>query len=153
MADVDVRAVAHTFAAGNRIRLDVTSSNFPKLDRNPNVAMRVAEATEADVQTASQTVYHDVRSPSRFTSDARGELVVFRPYPATAIDARNARRTPDRNRSRPNRPSDYLEQLSCDTLARRKRRSAPFRTDLREASHTTVATTAATEPNITYVCL
>lgn len=63
--DVDVREVAHTFAAGHRIRLDVASSNFPKLDRNPNAAVPVAEATEADMQTASQTVYHDVRRPSR----------------------------------------------------------------------------------------
>lgn len=63
--DVDVREVAHTFAAGHRIRLDVASSDFPKLDRNPNAAVPVAEATEADMQTATQTVRHDVRHPSR----------------------------------------------------------------------------------------
>lgn len=64
---VELRDVAHTFAPGHRIRLDVTSSNFPKLDRNPNAAMPVAEAMESDMQTADQTLHHDADRPSRVT--------------------------------------------------------------------------------------
>jgi len=62
---VDLRDVAHTFQAGHRIRLGVTSSNFPKLDRNPNAAVPVAEATADDMTTAAQTLYHDADRPSR----------------------------------------------------------------------------------------
>lgn len=62
---VELRDVAHTFAAGHRLRLDVTSSNFPKLDRNPNAAIPVAEATEDDMTTATNTLHHDADRPSR----------------------------------------------------------------------------------------
>ncbi|MER6350848.1 CocE/NonD family hydrolase [Streptomyces sp. NPDC001634] len=47
---------AWRFAAGHRIRVHITSSNFPHLDRHPNVAGRVAEATHC--RTAQQTVWH-----------------------------------------------------------------------------------------------
>lgn len=63
--EIDVRPVAHTFQAGHRIRLDVTSSNFPALDRNPNGTVPIAEATENDMQTATQTLYHDTEQPSK----------------------------------------------------------------------------------------
>lgn len=55
---IDLRPVAHTFRPGHRIRLDITSSNFPKLDRNPNAAIPVATATEEDMGPATQTVHH-----------------------------------------------------------------------------------------------
>ncbi|WP_424008973.1 CocE/NonD family hydrolase [Haloferax denitrificans] len=62
---VDLRPVAHTFESGHRIRLDVTSSNFPKLDRNPNTAITVSRATEEDMQTATQTLHRSSNYPSR----------------------------------------------------------------------------------------
>lgn len=46
-------------APGDRLRLDVSSSNFPRFDRNPNSAVEPALATEADFVIAQQTVFHD----------------------------------------------------------------------------------------------
>ena len=69
---IDLRPVAHTFRPGHRIRLDVTSSNFPKLDRNPNAAIPVATATEADMQPATQTIHHSPQRRSRVTLPLTG---------------------------------------------------------------------------------
>ncbi|MFC6723431.1 CocE/NonD family hydrolase [Halobium palmae] len=68
---IELRPVAHTFKSGHRLRVDVTSSNFPKLDRNPNAAIPVARATEDEMQTAEQTIYHDSDRPSRITLPVR----------------------------------------------------------------------------------
>ncbi len=47
---LDLGATSNRFAAGHRIRLDISSSNFPKTEPNPN--------------PARNTVYHDARRPS-----------------------------------------------------------------------------------------
>lgn len=51
------------FKAGHRIRLEVSSSNFPRYDRNPNTGGDIA--TERKVIVAKQTVYHGQQIPSR----------------------------------------------------------------------------------------
>ena len=48
--------------AGHRMRLEISSSNFPRFDRNPNTGRPVADDTE--LRGALQTVYHDRRHPS-----------------------------------------------------------------------------------------
>lgn len=63
--DIDLVATAYVFAAGHRLRLDVSSSNFPKFDRNPNAPIAVAEAGFADLVTATNTVWHDSARASR----------------------------------------------------------------------------------------
>jgi putative CocE/NonD family hydrolase len=63
--EVDLVATAYVFAAGHRLRLDVSSSNFPKFDRNPNAAVPVADARPADLVVATNTVWHDSTRPSR----------------------------------------------------------------------------------------
>jgi hypothetical protein len=50
------------FQKGHRIRMEISSSNFPRFDRNPNTGGAVADATE--LRKATQTVYHDARRPS-----------------------------------------------------------------------------------------
>lgn len=45
------------------VRLDVTSSNFPKFDRNPNTGEEPLAATE--FRAVRQTVHHSRRHPSR----------------------------------------------------------------------------------------
>ena len=55
--------VAHTFRAGRRLRLEVTSSNFPRFDRNLNtggLSRGVPNGSEslADARVAHQTVLH-----------------------------------------------------------------------------------------------
>ena len=44
----------------DRLRVDVSSSNFPRFDRNPNSTVEPAFATEADFVVAQQTVFHDL---------------------------------------------------------------------------------------------
>ncbi|SNX94601.1 hypothetical protein SAMN06893097_101398 [Geodermatophilus sabuli] len=63
--EVDLVATAYVFAAGHRLRLDVSSSNFPKFDRNPNAAVPVADARPSDLVVATNTVWHDSTRPSR----------------------------------------------------------------------------------------
>jgi putative CocE/NonD family hydrolase len=52
----------HRFAAGHRVRVEVSSSNFPHFDRNPNNGKPFGEDDE--LVTASQTVFHDSARPS-----------------------------------------------------------------------------------------
>ncbi len=51
------------FKRGHRIRLQVTSSFFPHLDRNPNTGR--PSAIESRLVPARQTLFHDARRPSR----------------------------------------------------------------------------------------
>lgn len=62
---VDLVATANVFAAGHRIRLEVSSSNFPRFDRNTNTGGVMADQTEADLRQAVNRVFHDRRHPSR----------------------------------------------------------------------------------------
>lgn len=50
---------SNLFKAGHRIRLHLTSSNFPRFNRNLNSGKAMADETEADVRVANQTIYHD----------------------------------------------------------------------------------------------
>jgi hypothetical protein len=57
--EVDLIATANVFKAGHRIRVEVSSSNFPRFDRNPNNGGVIAAATASDLTTARQRVFHD----------------------------------------------------------------------------------------------
>jgi putative CocE/NonD family hydrolase len=59
---IDAGVTANVFRAGHRLRLEVSSSNFPRFDRNPNTGTRVAD--EVKLRVATQTVYHDAQHPS-----------------------------------------------------------------------------------------
>ena len=60
---IDVGATSNVFLAGHRIRLDISSSNFPRFDRNPNTGGTFGE--EGKLLRAIQTVFHDAQHPSR----------------------------------------------------------------------------------------
>jgi len=51
------------FKAGHRIRLEVSSSNFPRYVRNQNTGLPLGSS--AEMRKAQQTVYHDAEHPSR----------------------------------------------------------------------------------------
>jgi putative CocE/NonD family hydrolase len=53
---------SNVFKAGHRIRLDISSSNFPRFDVNPNTGGPLG--TERRVEVAQQAVYHDAEHPS-----------------------------------------------------------------------------------------
>ena len=57
--EVVLGSTSMLFRAGHRIRLQVSSSNFPRFSRHPNTAGDLAAATEADLRPALQTVFHD----------------------------------------------------------------------------------------------
>jgi putative CocE/NonD family hydrolase len=59
---IDLWATSNVFKAGHRIRVYVSSSNFPRFDRNRNTGERILEATRS--VKAHQTVYHDTEHPS-----------------------------------------------------------------------------------------
>jgi putative CocE/NonD family hydrolase len=59
---IDLWATSNVFRAGHRIRLEVSSSNFPRFDRNLNTGE--SAATSANLATASNTILHDTAHPS-----------------------------------------------------------------------------------------
>ena len=61
---IDLWATANVFKAGHRIRLDVSSSNFPRFDRNTNTGGTIAQEGEDAFRVADNTVYHDAQRPS-----------------------------------------------------------------------------------------
>lgn len=60
---IDLWPTSIVFLKGHRIRLEVSSSNYPRFDRNPNTGRAIA--TEEESINAKQTIYHDHRFLSR----------------------------------------------------------------------------------------
>ena len=56
--------LAHTFLPGHRIRLEISSSNFPRFDRNLNTGNEIGRDGPADAVIAMQQVFHDAERPS-----------------------------------------------------------------------------------------
>ena len=61
-ATIDLWATANVFRKGHRIRLDVSSSNFPMYDVNPNTGEPLGRHTR--LEAALNTVWHGVDRPS-----------------------------------------------------------------------------------------
>jgi uncharacterized protein len=59
--------VNHAFLRGHRIMVQVQSSWFPLVDRNPQKFIDINRATEADFQKATQRVYRSGNNRSRLT--------------------------------------------------------------------------------------
>jgi len=59
---IDLWATSNVFKAGHKIRLEISSSNFPRFDRNTNTGGVIAEDTE--LKPAVQTILHDAAHPS-----------------------------------------------------------------------------------------
>ena len=55
--EIDLWATSNVFKKGHRIRLDVTSSNFPRWDRNPNTGHGFG--VDAELAIAQQTILHN----------------------------------------------------------------------------------------------
>jgi putative CocE/NonD family hydrolase len=62
--DIDLVATSMVFKAGHRIRVEVSSSNFPRFDRNPNNGRLSADAHESTLVPARQVIFHDAERPS-----------------------------------------------------------------------------------------
>lgn len=55
--------LSHVFRAGHRIRIHITSSDFPRWDRNAGTG--APTGTDSTLRVAEQSVLHDVAHPSR----------------------------------------------------------------------------------------
>jgi putative CocE/NonD family hydrolase len=58
-------ATANVFLPGHRIRLEVSSCNFPRFDRNSNTGGEIASETVDQYQPAINGIFHDTAHPSR----------------------------------------------------------------------------------------
>jgi uncharacterized protein len=59
---IDLGVTGNVFRQGHRLRLEISSSNFPRFDRNPNTGHEFGADTE--LRTARQTIYHTHEYPS-----------------------------------------------------------------------------------------
>ena len=62
---IDLWATSNVFKQGHRIRVEVSSSNFPRFDRNPNTGKPIAD--EGELKPALQTILHNSQHPSHIT--------------------------------------------------------------------------------------
>lgn len=61
--EIGLGPTAYRFAPGESVRLEVSSSNFPKFERNLNTGR--LQAPETQIRTARQAVFHGPVRPSR----------------------------------------------------------------------------------------
>ncbi len=62
---IDLWATSHVLKAGHRLRVDISSSNFPRFDRNPNTGAPLGE--DDRLESAQQTILHTAAHPSHIT--------------------------------------------------------------------------------------
>ena len=65
LVEFELRDVFHRFLKGHRIMVQIQSSWFPLVDRNPGVFEDIYRASDADFRPTRQRVYH---TPGRVTS-------------------------------------------------------------------------------------
>ncbi len=60
--DIDLWVTSNLFKRGHQVRLEVSSSNFPRFDRNPNSGLPFG--TDEKLLPGRQTILHDRQHPS-----------------------------------------------------------------------------------------
>jgi hypothetical protein len=60
--EIDLWVTSNVFLPGHRIRVEISSSNFPRFDRNPNTGHKFG--ADAEMQKATQSVHHEGQYPS-----------------------------------------------------------------------------------------
>jgi uncharacterized protein len=60
--EIDLWATSNAFLPGHQIRVQISSSNFPCFDRNPNTGHSFG--FDIEMRQANQTIYHDEEHPS-----------------------------------------------------------------------------------------
>jgi putative CocE/NonD family hydrolase len=62
---INLGHICHTFAAGHRLEVHLTSSNFPRRARNTNSGHPIlANDSDAEIRVAANVVHHAERTPS-----------------------------------------------------------------------------------------
>jgi uncharacterized protein len=72
---VDTGITSHVFASGHRIRLEISSSNFPRFDRNMNTT--APNGDQAKPIKAKQTLFHEKGYPSAVILPVIGKARTF----------------------------------------------------------------------------
>jgi putative CocE/NonD family hydrolase len=62
---IDLWSSGISFSAGHRIRVEITSSSFPRWERNPNTGESSVHTARTEV--ARQRIFHDPERPSHLT--------------------------------------------------------------------------------------
>ncbi len=60
--EIKLYPTANVFKKGHRIRLDISSSNFPRFDVNPNTGEKLNQSHRKEI--AINTIYHDIEHQS-----------------------------------------------------------------------------------------
>jgi hypothetical protein len=97
---IDLWDLAHTFLPGHRLRVEISSSSFPRFDRNPNTGHEIGVDGPGDVLIAEQRVFHDADRPSAVLR--RGRLAGGERHRRGALDRASRRPVI----SRPRRPAN-----------------------------------------------
>lgn len=63
--NIDLWATSHVIKAGHKIRVEISSSNFDRFDRNLNTGKEFG--TSSDIVAATQKIYHSNDYPSHIT--------------------------------------------------------------------------------------
>jgi putative CocE/NonD family hydrolase len=67
---IDLHSASHVFEAGHRILVQVQSSWFPLIDRNPQTYQKsIFDARPEDYKAQTHKIYHDTRHPSAIAVD------------------------------------------------------------------------------------
>jgi uncharacterized protein len=61
---IDLQATSNVFRRGHRIRLLLTSSSFPRFDRNSGAILPPGDVRDEDLHAAEQTIFHDAQRAS-----------------------------------------------------------------------------------------
>jgi len=69
--EITIGAIGYYFPKGHKIRIEISSSNFPRFDVNSNLA---GEQNEKGYITAQQKIFHDLQNPSHLI------LPIFKKY-------------------------------------------------------------------------
>lgn len=80
---IDLSVTSNVFLAGHRIRLEVSSSNYPRYDRNTNTGGMIAAERLADAVVATNTVLYGPSHASRLI------LPIIARRPSTSARAAN----------------------------------------------------------------
>jgi len=71
---IDLHSLNHVFKKGHKIMVQVQSTWFPIIDRNPQKFVpNIFEATESDFQIATQKIYRSTESPSHIELSVMNE--------------------------------------------------------------------------------
>ncbi len=71
---IDLHSASHVFATGHRIAIQVQSSWFPLIDRNPQTFVpSIFDAQPAAYKAQTHRIYHDSKHPSALVIDVAGK--------------------------------------------------------------------------------